>query len=94
MTKNVLVVDIGGSHIKARASGRRTEAKVDSGPDLTPRQMVERVLGATDGWRYDAVSIGYPGPVVNGRIDARAATTSGVDGRDSTSSARSADPCV
>src|SRR6476469_494504 len=68
MTKNVLVVDIGGSHIKVRASGRRTEIKVDSGPDLTPRQMVDRVLGATDGWEYDVVSVGYPGPVVNGRI--------------------------
>src|SRR5690348_17070294 len=68
MTKNVLVVDIGGSHIKARASGRRTEIKADSGPDLTPRQMVDRVLDATEGWQYDVVSIGYPGPVVNGRI--------------------------
>lgn len=68
MTKNVLVVDVGGSHVKAQASGRRTMAKVDSGPDLTPRQMVDRVLDATDGWRYGAVSIGYPGPVVRGRI--------------------------
>jgi len=68
MTKNVLVVDIGGSHIKVRASGRRTELKVDSGPDLTPRQMVDRVLGVTDGWQYDVVSVGYPGPVVDGRI--------------------------
>lgn len=68
MTKNVLVVDVGGSHIKVQSSGRRTMAKVDSGPDLTPRQMVERVLAATDGWRFDAVSVGYPGPVVRGRI--------------------------
>jgi polyphosphate glucokinase len=68
MAKNVLVVDVGGSHIKAQLSGRRTEVRVDSGPDLTPRQMVERVLGATDGWQYDVVSIGYPGPVVRGRV--------------------------
>jgi hypothetical protein len=68
MPKKVLVVDVGGSHVKAQASGRRTIAKLDSGPDLTPRRMVDRVLAATDGWRYDAVSIGYPGPVVAGRI--------------------------
>ena len=68
MTKKVLVVDVGGSHVKAQASGRRTMVKVDSGPDLTPRQMVERLLVVTEGWRYDVVSIGYPGPVVRGRI--------------------------
>ena len=68
MLKKVLVVDVGGSHVKAQASGRRTIVKVDSGPDLTPRLMVERVLAATAGWRYDAVSIGYPGAVVAGRI--------------------------
>ena len=68
MTKKVLVVDVGGSHVKAQASGRRTEVRVDSGPDLTPRQMADRILAATEGWRYDVVSIGYPGPVVRGRI--------------------------
>jgi len=68
MPKKVLVVDVGGSHVKAQASGRRTMVKVDSGPDLTPRQMVDRLRDATDGWRYDVVSIGYPGPVVRGRI--------------------------
>ena len=68
MTRNVLVIDVGGSHIKVQSSARRTKEKVDSGPDITPRQMVDRVLGATDGWQYDVVSIGYPGPVVRGRI--------------------------
>lgn len=68
MTRNVLVVDVGGSHIKLQSSSQRTKAKVDSGPDLTPRQMMDRVLDATAGWRYDVVSIGYPGAVVRGRI--------------------------
>ena len=68
MLKKVLVVDVGGSHVKAQASGRRTVAKVDSGLDLTPRRMVDRVLAVTAGWRYDVVSIGYPGAVVAGRI--------------------------
>jgi polyphosphate glucokinase len=68
MKRKVLVVDVGGSHVKAQASGRRTMVKVDSGPDLTPRQMMSRLLAVTEGWQYDVVSIGYPGPVVRGRI--------------------------
>jgi polyphosphate glucokinase len=66
--KKILVIDIGGSHVKALLSGRRTPAKVSSGPDLTPRQMADRIREATDGWRYDMVTIGFPGPVVRGRI--------------------------
>ena len=68
MKKKVLVIDVGGTHVKALATGRRTVVQADSGAGLTPRQMVERVLEITDGWRYDVVSIGYPGPVVRGRI--------------------------
>jgi predicted NBD/HSP70 family sugar kinase len=59
----ILVIDIGGTNIKLLASGQRTPVKVPSGPNLTPRQMVEEVLEATEGWDFDAVSIGYPGPV-------------------------------
>lgn len=66
--RNILVVDVGGSRVKALASGRRVPVKVESGPDLTPRQMVDRVLDATKGWDYDAVTIGYPGPVVRGKV--------------------------
>jgi predicted NBD/HSP70 family sugar kinase len=66
--KRILVVDVGGSHVKALASGRRVPVKVDSGPNLTPRQMVDRVLQATRDWDYDAVTIGYPGPVVRGKV--------------------------
>jgi polyphosphate glucokinase len=68
MTKrrHVLVIDIGGTGIKVRASGRR-RLKLPSGHRLTPKKMVKRVLHATEGWRYDAVSIGFPGPVRGGR---------------------------
>jgi polyphosphate glucokinase len=66
--RKTLVIDVGGTHVKALATGRRTVAKVPSGPDLTPRQMMRRILDATAGWTYDVVSIGYPGPVVRGRI--------------------------
>lgn len=54
--------------MKALASGRRTIARLPSGPHLTPRHMVKSVLEATKDWSYDSVSIGYPGPVVRGRI--------------------------
>jgi polyphosphate glucokinase len=65
--KQVLVLDVGGTHVKLLATGRRVPVKLDSGPDLTPRLMVRRVLEATADWRYDVVTLGYPGPVVRGR---------------------------
>ena len=61
----ILVIDIGGSHVKLLATGRRTAVKLPSGPDLTPGIMVSEVLNATGEWHYDVVSIGYPGPVAN-----------------------------
>lgn len=63
----ILVIDVGGTHVKVLASGRRTPVKFDSGPELTAAIMVKGVLEATAGWEYQAVTIGYPGPVVNGR---------------------------
>ena len=63
----ILVIDIGGTNIKLLASGKRTPVKVPSGPHLTPRQMVNEVLEATNDWSFDAVSIGYPGPVARNK---------------------------
>ena len=63
----VLVIDVGGTHVKLLATGRRTPVKFDSGPHLTPAVMVRESLAATAGWRYDVVAIGYPGPVRAGR---------------------------
>ena len=65
--RRVLVVDVGGTHVKILATGRRTPREFASGPTLTARQMVSGVLRAAAGWKYDAVSIGYPGPVLRGR---------------------------
>jgi predicted NBD/HSP70 family sugar kinase len=61
--KRVLVVDIGGNNIKLLASGKETARKIPSGRRLTPRQLVARVLPVVADWRYDVVSIGYPGVV-------------------------------
>jgi polyphosphate glucokinase len=63
----VLVVDVGGTHLKLLATGHRTPRKLISGPHLTPALMVRDALAATAGWRFEAVTIGYPGPVVKGR---------------------------
>jgi polyphosphate glucokinase len=63
----ILVIDIGGTHVKVLASGRKQRVVVPSGPNMTPARMVAAVRAATDGWKYAAVSIGYPGPVVHGR---------------------------
>jgi polyphosphate glucokinase len=66
--KRVLAIDIGGSHVKMRVFGRREMRQFDSGPTLTPRQMVARVHEVTGDWTYDAVSIGYPGIVRRGKL--------------------------
>jgi polyphosphate glucokinase len=64
---NILVIDVGGTHVKLLATGMETQVKLPSGPELTPRAMVTEVRDATKDWSYDAVSIGYPGPVMAGR---------------------------
>ena len=64
---NVLVVDIGGTHVKVLATGQKQHREFPSGPKLTARQMVAGVKKVANGWKYDAVSIGYPGVVINNR---------------------------
>ena len=64
---NVLVVDIGGTHVKVLATGQDQPRKFVSGPRLTPQQMVAGVKKLARGWKYDAVAIGYPGMVLRGR---------------------------
>ena len=62
----VLVIDVGGNNVKLLAAGQAEQRKVASGPTLTAARMVAGVKKAVAGWHYDAVSIGFPGPVVNG----------------------------
>ncbi len=64
---NVLVIDVGGTHVKILATGQTERREFDSGPTMTPDEMVAGVLKAADGWAYDVVSIGYPGPVLRGK---------------------------
>jgi predicted NBD/HSP70 family sugar kinase len=64
---HILVVDVGGTNIKIGTSSRKMPVKVPSGRSMTASKMAAAVLAAVEGWNYDAVSIGYPGPVRNGR---------------------------
>jgi polyphosphate glucokinase len=66
--RRILAIDVGGSHVKTRVFGRREMRQFDSGPHLTPRKMVEQVHELTGDWKYDAVSIGYPGVVMHGKV--------------------------
>jgi polyphosphate glucokinase len=63
----ILVVDIGGQNVKMLATGQETPRRSPSGPKLTAKEMVEKVKEATKDWKYDVVTIGYPGPVLQGK---------------------------
>jgi polyphosphate glucokinase len=65
--RKILVIDVGGTHVKVLATGQREERKFPSGPALTAKQMVMGVKSITRDWTYDVVSIGYPGPVIHGK---------------------------
>ena len=62
----ILVVDVGGTHVKILATGQRKHRQADSGPKMTARRMVSVVKRLAADWSYDHVAIGYPGPVVHG----------------------------
>lgn len=64
---NILVVDVGGTHVKILASGQRLPRAFASGPELTAPQMVDGVRKLAAGWKYQAVTVGYPGPVLRNR---------------------------
>jgi polyphosphate glucokinase len=64
---NVLVIDVGGTNVKFLATGQEQSRRFPSGPTLTAEQMVAQVKELAADWKYDAVSIGYPGPVLGDR---------------------------
>src|SRR3984885_7063843 len=64
---NILAIDIGGTHIKIMSSGEKNPRKIDSGPTFTAKEMAAAVKELAEGWNYDAISMGYPGPVLRNR---------------------------
>ena len=67
---NVLVIDVGGTNVKILATGQETPRKFPSGPALTPERMVMGVRQLVAEWKYEVVTIGFPGPVLRGRAAA------------------------
>jgi polyphosphate glucokinase len=66
--RRILVVDVGGTHVKFEVSGQSERREFKSGPKLSAKRMVSEVKRLTSDWRYDAVTIGYPGLVVRDRV--------------------------
>jgi polyphosphate glucokinase len=68
--RRVLVLDVGGTHVKMRVGTRGAIREFESGPQLRPKALVRQVLKLTSDWRYEVISIGFPGVVVAGKIAA------------------------
>jgi predicted NBD/HSP70 family sugar kinase len=67
--RDVLAIDVGGSHVKAVVSGEGNEPRrFDSGSALTPQELVSGITGLTGDWSYDAVSIGIPAVVRDSHV--------------------------
>lgn len=61
----VLVIDVGGTHVKMLATDQKEPCKCVSGPTMTPAKMISLVKESTRDWKYDCVSLGFPGPIIN-----------------------------
>ncbi len=64
----ILVIDVGGTHVKVRATSHKQRMEILSGPKMTANKMVAAVRKIVAGWKYDVITIGYPGPVLHGHI--------------------------
>jgi polyphosphate glucokinase len=64
----VLVIDVGGTHVKVLATGQKIHREFVSGQHLTPQRMVSGVRKLVADWDYDAISIGFPGPVLQNHV--------------------------
>ena len=64
----ILVIDVGGTHVKVRATGQKTHMEISSGSGMTAKKMVAAVRKIIAGWKYEAITIGYPGPVLHEHI--------------------------
>ncbi len=65
---NILTVDVGGTHVKILVSSATEPRRFASGPGMTPDAMAKQVKALAAGWKFDVVTIGYPGPVQGGRV--------------------------
>ena len=68
LAMKILVIDVGGTHIKVNATSHKKQIEIPSGPKMIARKMVAVVRKLIVGWQYEAVTIGYPGLVHHGHI--------------------------
>jgi len=66
LSPKILVIDVGGTNIKLLATGQKVPRKIPSGPTMTASKMVRLVKKAVQDWKFDYISMGYPGPVIHG----------------------------
>jgi polyphosphate glucokinase len=66
--KRVLVIDVGGSHVKLMISRKGKRRKFESGKNLQPRRMVAEIKKAVGDWKFDAIAMGFPAPIYKGKI--------------------------
>ena len=64
--RKILVIDVGGTHVKLLATGQKVKREFASGPKLRAKEMARQVKDTVKDWDYDVISMGYPGPVVHG----------------------------
>src|SRR5262245_24927631 len=64
----ILVIDVGGTNVKIKATDQNEVRKFPSGKELSAQQMVHGVQEQAKDWHYDVVSIGYPGPIAHDKI--------------------------
>jgi polyphosphate glucokinase len=62
----VLVIDVGGTNVKMLLSGEKEPRRYPSGPTMTAQKMVQIVKKTAGDWKWDCISLGYPGPIING----------------------------
>ena len=65
--KTVLVIDVGGTHIKLALSTSKERVKFESGPRFTPARLMAAIRKEAGDWQYDCVTMGIPTPVVHNR---------------------------
>ena len=61
-SRKVLVIDVGGTHVKLLMTGQKEPTMINSGPEMTAGKVARLVKQATRTWKYDCISMGYPGP--------------------------------
>jgi predicted NBD/HSP70 family sugar kinase len=66
--RSVLVIDVGGTHVKVHLPGRPTVLRIPSGPTMDPEKMLRKLQKRLRGAKYEVVSLGYPGLVVHGKV--------------------------